>query len=447
MKPKILLVNPPIYDFAAYDFWLKPYGMLRAGGMLRSIADLSLFDYMDRLHPAFSPSVREKTNAHGCGPYPQQRLPKPSALKDIPRYWRRFGMPRPVFQQYLSQNSHLDVVLIQTTLTYWYPGVKEVIDDIRVFSPRAKIVLGGFYATACPQHAASLGPDVVIQSGDLDPLCNLLGSKPPQAFELPAWDLYPALKTATIKLTQGCPFKCSYCFVPQSGVKFAPRPLPDCLAELDQLVRLGVENIAFYDDSLLYQPEAILFPFLDAVIERKLKIQFHTPNALHARFMTAQCARRMVRAGVETFYLGFESHAPAFHSQTGSKVVSDELATAVENLRSAGAGASQITAYEMLGHPRFGVQQLEESMRFASSLGIRLQLSDFSPIPCTPDGELCRTITDLNEPLNHSKTAFPIRFLGFETSNYYKELCRQLNKSLNQKNPSSRPLMLKRHGA
>jgi hypothetical protein len=25
MKPRILLINPPIYDFSAYDFWLKPY--------------------------------------------------------------------------------------------------------------------------------------------------------------------------------------------------------------------------------------------------------------------------------------------------------------------------------------------------------------------------------------------------------------------------------------
>jgi hypothetical protein len=24
MKPRILLVNPPIYDFSAYDLWLKP---------------------------------------------------------------------------------------------------------------------------------------------------------------------------------------------------------------------------------------------------------------------------------------------------------------------------------------------------------------------------------------------------------------------------------------
>ena len=51
MAPKILLVNPPIYDFAAYDFWLKPYGMLSVAGKLRGKADFKLFDYMDRLHP------------------------------------------------------------------------------------------------------------------------------------------------------------------------------------------------------------------------------------------------------------------------------------------------------------------------------------------------------------------------------------------------------------
>jgi len=48
MQPKILLVNPPIYDFSAYDFWLKPYGLLRVAGYLRGQAQLSLFDYLDR---------------------------------------------------------------------------------------------------------------------------------------------------------------------------------------------------------------------------------------------------------------------------------------------------------------------------------------------------------------------------------------------------------------
>ena len=59
MKPKILLVNPPIYDFAAYDFWLKPYGLLSVAGFLREKADpfgklrasFKLFDYLDRSDP------------------------------------------------------------------------------------------------------------------------------------------------------------------------------------------------------------------------------------------------------------------------------------------------------------------------------------------------------------------------------------------------------------
>jgi hypothetical protein len=51
MKLKILLLNPPIYDFAAYDFWLKPYGMLSVAGYLRDKAEFIIFDYLDRLHP------------------------------------------------------------------------------------------------------------------------------------------------------------------------------------------------------------------------------------------------------------------------------------------------------------------------------------------------------------------------------------------------------------
>ena len=431
MKPKILLVNPPIYDFAAYDFWLKPHGMLCVGGMLRSMADITLFDTMDRLHPKFDPAVREKTDPFGTGPYPFKKIKNPAALIDIPRYFRRFGLPRQVFQQFLTTSSPFDVVLVQTTMTYWYLGYKEVIEDIRQYCPQAKIVLGGFYAAACTDHAKTLGADVVIAGDDLDPLWQLLGQAPPAGPHLPAWELYPKLETATMKLTHGCPFRCSYCYVPQSGVGFQTRPSDECVAELEQLIDLGVMNIAFYDDALLFQPEKILLPFLQAVIDRNIQVNFHTPNALHARYMTADIPKSMVTAGTKTFHFGFESRSEAFHKETGSdKVVSDELADAVESLRSAGADPRNIIAYEMLGHPLADVQQLESSMRFAHSLGIRIMLSDFSPIPDTPDGELCRKYTDLNDPLNHSKTAFPIRFLGFDKVNYYKNLCRKLNREL-----------------
>ncbi|MEN8127079.1 MAG: B12-binding domain-containing radical SAM protein [Planctomycetota bacterium] len=431
MKPKILLVNPPIYDFSAYDFWLKPYGMLRVGGLLRPIAKLSLFDYMDRLHPAFDPAVKTKTDHYSKGPYPFKKIPNPEPLKDIPRYYRRFGMPQKAFHDFLSQNDPFDFVLIQTVMTYWYLGYKEIIEDIRLYCPDAKIVLGGFYATACSDHARSLGADAVIVGDNLDPLWELIGQKPPAEPQPPAWELYPKLEAAVMTLTHGCPFKCSYCFVPQSGQKFKTRPLNECINELKHLIDLGTKNIAFYDDALLYQSEQTLLPFMQKVIKDKIKVNFHTPNAMHARYMTAEVAESFVAAGMKTFYLGFESRSEAFHKETGSgKVVSDELATAVENLRLAGAATQNITAYEILGHPLGNVQQLEESMWFANSLGIRVMLSDFSPIPGTPDGGLCRKYTNLDEPLNHNKTAFPIRLLGFEKVNYYKDLCRKLNRQL-----------------
>ena len=37
--------------FSAYDFWLKPYGLLRVAGFLRGQAPMRLFDYLDRYHP------------------------------------------------------------------------------------------------------------------------------------------------------------------------------------------------------------------------------------------------------------------------------------------------------------------------------------------------------------------------------------------------------------
>ena len=427
MKSKILLVNPPIYDFAAYDFWLKPYGLMRAAGRLHSHAELSLFDYLDRLHPAFDSGGKIRKDAWGRGAYPEKRIEQPACFEGIHRYYRRFGIDRAVFQEYLSLQGPFDVVMIQTVMTYWYPGIQEVIDDIRRLCPHAKVVLGGFYATACTEHAESLGADVVIRGDDLEPL-RRLGLEIDDEPQLPSWGLYPKLDVGVMTLTQGCPFKCSYCFVPQSGVGFSTRPLEICLAELEQLIALDVQNIAFYDDALLFQPEKTLIPFLQVVVDKNIKVNFHTPNALHARFLTVEIAQLMVQTGFKTFYLGFESRSEAFHQETGSgKVVSDELETAIENLRSADVDLSQICAYEILGHPQADVQQLEQSMRFANSLGIQIMLSDFSPIPGTPDGKLCSSVVDLSEPLNHNKTAFPIRFLGSEKIKYYKDLCRTLN--------------------
>jgi hypothetical protein len=429
MSLKVLLVNPPVYDFSAYDFWLKPYGLLRIGGLLRGKADIVLFDYLDRMHQSSERQEIVETQQWGRGKFEQGKVQKPPVFSFVPRYFRRFGIKREIFQRFLTEHGHFDFALVGSGLTYWYPGVKEVIEDLRLLSPPAKIVLGGIYATICAEHAKRLGADVVIKGKNLAPLTEMIGAGALYR-QRPYWEGYERLNTAVMTLTQGCPFQCSYCYVGQADKKFKTKRLSDCVADLQLLVETGARNIAFYDDALLYESGRILEPFLRYVIDNNIRVNFHTPNALHARFITGELAELMVAAGFKTFYLGFESTSQAWQEKTGGKVFCDDLERAVENLITAGAERSGITVYEMLGHPHGDLQRLEESMRFANGLGVKIMLADFSPIPGTPDGEYCRRWVDMDEPLNHNKTAFTIKLLGADEANRFKELCRKLNGSL-----------------
>ncbi len=69
-------------------------------------------------------------------------------------------------------------------------------------------------------------------------------------------------------------------------------------------------------------------------------------------------------------------------------------------------------------------------MRYAHDVGLRVMLSEFSPIPGTPDGERCREWVDLDEPLWHNKIIFPLIFLGHAEVQRLKSLARDLNRSL-----------------
>jgi hypothetical protein len=413
---KTLLVNPPIFDFTAYDFWLRPYGMLRVAGQMKASAGLSFFDYL----------VNQKTDAWGRGPYIFQETRKPKCFEDIPRRFRRFGRQRAEFRDYLKSRS-FDVVLIQTMMTYWYLGVQEVIEDIRKLQPSAKIVLGGTYATLCPSHARALGADLVIERSHLAPLWQMLAIDPQ--------DAAPFLpegtgKVGVIKITEGCPFRCSYCSASIHYPEFQRRSTPDCIEEFKQLVKAGARNIAFYDDALLFDADRALIPFLEEIVRIDPAVLLHTPNALNARFVTEDLARLMIRAGFTSFFFGLESSNSSWQKATGDKIRSDEFENAVNLLRK--AGAQSITTYIIAGHPDTEGQDVESSMRFAHQCRTRILLSEFSPIPGTLDGEKCEKWIDTKEPLSHNKTAFAIRRLGFDYLNDLKAIRRELNAELKE---------------
>ena len=85
--PFILLVNPWIYDFAAYDLWSKPLGLLYIAALLKHNGfDVHLIDCLDPLHPRVHelPGVKLPTRkSTGKGQFYNHQAPKPDAFKSI----------------------------------------------------------------------------------------------------------------------------------------------------------------------------------------------------------------------------------------------------------------------------------------------------------------------------------------------------------------------------
>ncbi len=423
---KILLINPPIYDFSAFDYWLKPYGLLRIAGFLRQQADFTLFDFLDREHPQIKNSSQLRSDKWSRGEYPSKKIDKPAPLKDVPRHYRRYGLPASEFNKFTEDHPPFDFVMIQTSMTYWYLGVKEIIDLVRDFYPTSKIILGGPYAGISHQHAKTLKADLVINGLKLDPLWQMLGLNPD--WKEPAlWEVYPHIESGAIRLTEGCPYKCSYCSVANHYPHFRLYDLPILKREFDLLNQMQIKDLAFYDDALLFKQEKCLSPFLEYLVSQDSKINLHTPNALHARYITPPLATLMIKAGFKTIALGLETNSDDWRKKTGLKVKNHQFEKCIEILINAGFAASNITAYLLIGHPNAPLDKLDAAITWVHKLGLKAFLSEYSPIPGTPDGELVSQQYDLSEPLAHNKVAFTIRQIGSDNLNYFKNRVKEGN--------------------
>ena len=396
--PHVLLVNPWIHDFAAYDFWAKPLGLLTLGGILRAHgARVSYVDCLDRFHPRSvarpSPPARG-----GRGPYLKTVIPKPPGLSDIPRNYCRYGIPPEWLRDDLTALDPPDLVLVTSLMTYWYPGVRETIAAVKSVFPGAPVILGGIYATLWPDHARRVcGADQVVTGPGEAALIQLAaqytGWSPAPAFDptdldsqpWPALDLEHHLAHAPVMASRGCPFKCAYCASHRLQPRMRHRSPASVVAEIGHWhCEHGVDDFAFYDDALLVDAERSIIPLLEGVIDAGLNLRFHTPNALHLRELTPSLARLMLRAGFHTIRLGLETTNFDRRQAMDSKVTEADFLRAVDALKRAGFRPEQVGAYLLAGLPGQDITALERSIAVVKQAGVTPVIAHYTPIPHTP---------------------------------------------------------------
>ncbi|HMA54732.1 MAG TPA: radical SAM protein, partial [Acidobacteriota bacterium] len=419
----LLLINPWIHDFAAYDFWMKPLGLLYAAALIRRHTPhrVAFVDCLDRFHPGLAGHRAGKPD--GRGPFPKEAIPKPAVVRGVPRRFSRYGLPVALFEEELARVPRPDAVLLTSGMTYWYPGIQAVVDLVRRKFGHVPVVLGGIYATLCPDHArAESGADLVVpgpaEEGLLPALAAVLGgpsaARPdpsaPDSLPPPAFDLLRDRTWLPVLTSRGCPLRCTYCAGHRLWPGFTQRPAASVLAEIaDGHARFGTRHFAFYDDALLSDKRGHAWPLFEGLASSGLRLAFHTPNGLHLREIDAATARLMRAAGLRSLYLSMESTDPDLMRERGPKASPDDLANALRELEAAGYERSAVSVYLIAGLPGQSAAGVAASIRFVRGLGAVPRLARFSPIPGTAEwSSLVRAgvLDDAADPLLHNKTAF-----------------------------------------
>lgn len=428
MKPHALLINPWIYDFSAYNLWYRPLGLLSIASLLRiNGVDVSFIDCLEEEAGAIYAGhlTPGKMKPDGDGTYLRERIEKPSPLRMIPRNYHRFGLSPARVREKLGSLARPDVILLTTMLTYWYPGLFEMIALVREIFPGTPVVIGGNYVTLCPEHAKKSGADVILPGEGERTLPallkellkidmqNLPDPENLDSYPHPAFDLLDRPASLPIMTSRGCPFRCSYCASHLLHPAFRRR---DPILVADEIAlwhhRFGTRNFSFYDDALLVDAHNMAIPLLEEIIRRELPLQFHCPNGLHLREITPEISRLMRKAGFKTIRFGFETSDLARQKQTGGKVNNAELAEAVKNLKNAGFPVGEMGIYILCGLPGQTQEEVAESIRHVQSLGARPVLAEYSPIPGTglwEDAVASSCYPIAEEPLFHNNTLLPCR--------------------------------------
>jgi radical SAM superfamily enzyme YgiQ (UPF0313 family) len=422
LSKRILAINPWIYDFAAYDLWIKPLGLLYIISILKQHnIDVDFIDCLDRFDEDMSlyyAPLKKTFKKDGRGKFYKEPVEKPEVLKDIPRIYGRYGITEEIFKRKINSIEKPDLILVTSMMTYWYPGVFKIIEILKNKFPDVKVLLGGIYTILFYEHAKKYSnADLVIASSDLNEITKIIFNQlniSIQNFDYsnfndvppPDYSGYKYVSNIAFMTSKGCPYNCAFCaskkLSPGYSVK-SPEKIIDEIIFFQK--KFDTTNYVFYDDALLLNAENNIKIFLKELLKQNIKTTFQTPNAVHAKFIDEEVAELMKETNFQNIRIGYEAYSIIKQKDMNYKVSNELLKRAVKNLLKAGFTRKDIGVYLIIGFPEETYEELKAGADFIIDIGAHCRLSDYSPVPYT-DYWLKFDNFDKIEPLLHNNSFF-----------------------------------------
>jgi hypothetical protein len=185
-----------------------------------------------------------------------------------------------------------DEIKVTSLFTWAWRPVWEAIDFYRKLFPRAKLSLGGIYASLMPEHARESGADEVVT-----------GLVPEAEDLMPDYDLVPdwhAKRKASVLFScRGCIRTCGFCAVPKlEGKPFVARPT----TRIKHLVHPTHARVILWDNNIL--GESHWREVFDELKELDVEADFN--QGLDARLTTEEVAARICEIKLPMVRLAYD---------------------------------------------------------------------------------------------------------------------------------------------
>lgn len=420
---RALLLNPSIYDFAAYSFWSSPLGLLYVGSVLRQNGiEIGLIDCMR--------VVEGKRKADGRAPFIKEKAAPPQNLKQIRKRFKRYGISRDTLMSEFSTIKEPDLILITSIMTYWYPGVKEAATAAREAFPSSKIIVGGIYPSLCADHATRTLPeaDLIVSNSETEKFYSFVEktrkrelSYKPSMYDLdtipyPCHDLYDTIPFVPMLTSFGCIYRCTYCATPYMHPTIVRRKPETVVEEVKHWHGFGVNRYVLYDDNFLFRGDLYARPLLEQIANLPFPVDIYNPNALNGSLIDDSLAILLRAAGFKEVRIGFESADPLVQKSTGGKVSLKGFKKAVEALVKSGFKHGEIIAYILAGLPNQKWQEVKQSIDHVLDLGVQPYVAEYTPIPQTKlfdEFQVYARFPIREDPIYQNNALFPFAWDGF----------------------------------
>jgi hypothetical protein len=213
-----------------------------------------------------------------------------------------------------------DIIYITSLFTYAWEPVHEVIKHYSAEYPKAKVIVGGIYASLCTEHLEeAFGGRIEVIKGLVPEIENLL----------PDYSLIPDWNTSILFSSRGCIRRCKFCSVPQLEPKFIAKE------SIKHLIYPGHKKVILWDNNILASPH--WRTIFDELEELGLEVDFN--QGLDARLLTEDTALRLGRLRIPIVRLAYDS-----------KGIKKSLKKAIGLLKGVGIDGRRIVVYCLYGY-------------------------------------------------------------------------------------------------